>query len=83
MRGQRQPPINRKVVYYFPAPQQLLYFLPLPQVQGSLGATFFFGFVSRAFLATEAVISVRFMMIPFLAMIKGSDAVKHGYYIPK
>ena len=63
-----------RIVYYFPAPQQFLYFLPLPQVHGSLGATFFFGFVSAAFLAAEDVISVRFMMIPFLAMIKGSEA---------
>jgi hypothetical protein len=61
-----------------PAPQQFLYFLPLPQVQGSLGATFFFGLVLPALLAGEAVISVRFMMVPF-----GWLEVKPGHYISK
>jgi hypothetical protein len=51
-----------------------LYFLPLPQVQGSFGATFFFGLVLPALLVTEVIDSVLFMMIPFLAIIKRSEA---------
>jgi hypothetical protein len=44
-------------------------------VQGSLGATFFFfGLVLPALLAGEAVISVRFMVSPFLVILGGSEA---------